>query len=639
VEYLDFEVDVSPGQSGGHEVNVRSEFGEATGDFRLPFDALALQNRLQALQLALLRSTSATRGVATPEEETVERFGRELFEALFQDGPILGRFHAARDGAEERDIGLRVKLRIDAPDLAALPWEYLYDPERGDFLGLSIATPLVRYIALPRPIKPFATRPPLRILGLVAATPDLPNLDVDRERQRLEIALKEPIERGQVELHWLPTGTWRDLQAALLEGPWHIFHFIGHGGFDELRGEGFVYIPDESGRATRLSSTGLGRLLGDHDPMRLAILNSCEGARGDAIDVFSSTAATVVQRGTPGVVAMQYQITDRAAIEFSRSFYTAIAGGVPIDAGLAVARKSISLEIPGTLEWGTPVLFMRSHDGVLFEVAPGPPTPESIERRTAPLASARASAPPTEVPPPIVVPPPTLVPPASAVPTGHAEEPAPARKPRAHRAKAAGAAGAVGASASASSPTAPAGAESKPAVSSPDPLARRLSAGGAALGRVFPALGDAFWHGGYFSTLLGAELGAVAAMLGIPALHQAEIPKTIVTFLWPDQADQFKEYLYVQGMWLGVWLGITIGAYLILRLFKVADGHWTTFLLAILAFVMVDQFLKSDLAGIAPNDTSETSVFNMMGGRVVQYVAVIALLARATTRLARNRRL
>ena len=177
MDYLDFEVDVSPGQSGDYEVNVRSEFGEATGDFRLPFDALALQNRLQALQLALLRSTSGTRGVATPEEATVERFGRELFGALFQDGPILGRFHAARDGAEERDVGLRVKLRIDAPDLAALPWEYLYDPERGDFLGLSIATPVVRYIALPRPIKPFATRPPLRILGLIAATADLPNLD------------------------------------------------------------------------------------------------------------------------------------------------------------------------------------------------------------------------------------------------------------------------------------------------------------------------------------------------------------------------------------------------------------------------------------------------------------------------------
>jgi hypothetical protein len=614
VEYLDFEVDVSPGASGDYEVNVRSEFGEASGDFRLPFDALALQNRLQALQIALLRSTSTTRGVATPEEETVERFGRELFGALFEDGPILGRYQAARDGAEERDIGLRVKLRIDAPDLAALPWEYLFDPDRGDFLGLSISTPVVRYVALPRPIRPFATRPPLRILGLIAATPDLPNLDVGRERERLEIALREPMERGQVVLEWLPTGTWRELQAALLNGPWHIFHFIGHGGFDELRGEGFVYLPDESGRATRLSSTGLGRLLGDHDPMRLAVLNSCEGARGDAMDVFSSTAATVVQRGTPGVVAMQYQITDRAAIEFSRSFYTAIAGGVPIDAGLAVARKSISLEIPGTLEWGTPVLFMRAHDGVLFEVAPGPPSLESIERRTAPAPNAA------------VVPPPQVD-----------EGGPPPKKPRAHRTKAAHPAGTADASSTGGSPSA-ISAPSKPAsAASPDPVAATLANGGTVLRRGVGAIREAVARGGYFSTLLGSELGAVAAMLGIPALLDANVPGTIAgIFSTKDEWFETLELINAEGLWIGMWIGIVGGAYLTLRMFRVADWPWTTFLLAILAFLAVGWVLKPDNDWVGP---ANLSTFDLIGDRVVPAVAFIALAARGATRLARNRRL
>jgi hypothetical protein len=74
---------------------------------------------------------------------------------------------------------------------------------------------------------------------------------------------------------------------------------------------------------------------------------------------------------------MQYPITDRAAIEFSRSFYEAIADGLPVDIALAEARKSVSVAINNTLEWGTPVLFMRSEDGVLFKIrrpreAPGP---------------------------------------------------------------------------------------------------------------------------------------------------------------------------------------------------------------------------------------------------------------------------
>jgi hypothetical protein len=106
------------------------------------------------------------------------------------------------------------------------------------------------------------------------------------------------------------------------------------------------------------------------------VLNSCDGARGDEADVFSSTAAALVRLGTPAVVAMQYQITDEAAILFSRYFYHAIAGGMPVDAAVAEARKGIALTIPNTLEWGTPVLFMRAPDGVLFRVpAPVVPVP------------------------------------------------------------------------------------------------------------------------------------------------------------------------------------------------------------------------------------------------------------------------
>src|SRR3954447_25312974 len=80
----------------------------------------------------------------------------------------------------------------------------------------------------------------------------------------------------------------------------------------------------------------------------------------------SSTAATLVRRGVAAVVAMQYEITDAASIEFSRSFYDAVADGLPVDVAVADARKSVSVAIANTLEWGTPVLFMRSRDGKLF---------------------------------------------------------------------------------------------------------------------------------------------------------------------------------------------------------------------------------------------------------------------------------
>ena len=64
----------------------------------------------------------------------------------------------------------------------------------------------------------------------------------------------------------------------------------------------------------------------------------------------------------PAVVAMQYEITDGAAIEFSRDFYEALADSLPVDAAVTEARAAVSMD--SMLEWGTPVLYMRSPDGL-----------------------------------------------------------------------------------------------------------------------------------------------------------------------------------------------------------------------------------------------------------------------------------
>ena len=68
------------------------------------------------------------------------------------------------------------------------------------------------------------------------------------------------------------------------------------------------------------------------------------------------------------MLANQYEITDEAAVEFSRAFYEAVADGLPLDAAVAGARISLKIELGDTLEWGTPVLYMRSPDGRIFDV-------------------------------------------------------------------------------------------------------------------------------------------------------------------------------------------------------------------------------------------------------------------------------
>jgi len=49
---------------------------------RFPFDELALEGRLDKLQIALLRSGGQRRRALSPEEQAVQDFGQALFDAL-----------------------------------------------------------------------------------------------------------------------------------------------------------------------------------------------------------------------------------------------------------------------------------------------------------------------------------------------------------------------------------------------------------------------------------------------------------------------------------------------------------------------------------------------------------------------------
>ncbi len=352
----------------------RSVAGQTHGTMRFPYDTLELENALLKLEKALLQSGGTRRKAVTGEEEDVQRFGQALFEAMLE-GDLRSLYYESKREAMRQGQGLRVRLHIRVPELAALPWEYLYDPRVPDYLGLSRGTPLVRYLDLAHPIEPLAVAPPLQILAMIASPSDQEALNTTRERERMRIALEPLEQRGLVQLTWLEGQTWRDLQRAMRGGPWHIFHFIGHGAYDRRVDEGALALAEDDGQTYLMHATPLGRLLANHGTLRLAILNACEGAKGGQRDLFSSTAATLAQRGIPAVLAMQYEISDRAAIELTSAFYEALADGMPVDAALAEARTAISLRVNNSLEWGTPVLFLRAQDGALFEVA-GPPAPQ-----------------------------------------------------------------------------------------------------------------------------------------------------------------------------------------------------------------------------------------------------------------------
>jgi hypothetical protein len=364
------EVAIGPGTAAGRfrvEV-IRSPAGEATEEIEL--DPGALLARRRELQYALLASAVPTRRYLSETEQSVREVGEALYAALLGTGEVASRYRSSAAIAQLHEQGLRLSVRIDTPELAGLPWEAMYDRSADSYVCL--LDQVVRRVNVASPPPPLTVRPPLRILGIVSAPRGLPALDAEKERDLLTRALARPISDGLASVTWAPTATWADLQDLLLSQQWHVLHFIGHGDFDPVQDEGVLVLTDELGRPDPVEANRFTDLLREARPRpRLVVLNSCSGAAVGVSDLFSGTAAALVRGGVSAVAAMQYEISDAASSAFSRGFYSAIAYGRGVDDAVSSGRRAIRGTSGRTLEWLTPVLYLRGDETQLFTVSAG----------------------------------------------------------------------------------------------------------------------------------------------------------------------------------------------------------------------------------------------------------------------------
>jgi hypothetical protein len=334
--------------------------------FDVPFDDRDLENFV----LRLGRSRGNVRRIDSPEVQGTKDIGGSLFDALFNRNLAMATCLArSLDRCRQAGEGLRLRLNLtETPSLLNLPWEFLYDQSTNRFLSLSDETPIVRYLAVDHPANPLRTPLPLRVLVMVSNPSDdeYQDLDVEKETADLKKAVASLEGSGHLFLDFIPARL-PDLTRALRRNSYHVFHFIGHGGFDQGSRDGALVLEGEGGRASLTSGQVIGTFLADHRPLRLAVLNACEGGRSANDDPFAGVAQTLIQQGVPAVVAMQFEITDKAAIAFSDDFYASLVLGLPVDVAVNEARKSIYAQ-PNATEWATPVLYLRSPDGVLFDL-------------------------------------------------------------------------------------------------------------------------------------------------------------------------------------------------------------------------------------------------------------------------------
>ncbi len=341
---------------------VNSPVGQARTSFAPPFTPDELKTFF-----ARVAGREPTSGSTLSPQQWIEQMGARLFDAVFHDETLI-TYRRSRDEAERQAKGLRVRLRLnDAPELADLPWEYLYDATRRNYLALSKETPIVRYLELSERVKPLAAPAPINLLAVLASPQDRDALDVEGEWTRLQNALAELVAQNKIRLTRLAPPTLDALRAQLRQAEYHILHFIGHGDYDPIQQQGSLAFQDERGNARRVNQDMAATLLQDARTLRVIVLNACQGAQTSTQNPFAGTAPRLVQAGFPAVLAMQFKISDQAALDFSAEFYKTLADGYPVDAATNEARRAVYSN-GNQVEWGTPVLFMRAEDGILFTV-------------------------------------------------------------------------------------------------------------------------------------------------------------------------------------------------------------------------------------------------------------------------------
>ncbi len=412
VRYRSLQLRFAGDGAGGYALSVPESPAGALADAAITLNPAVLEQSLWANARPIAGSArragpADAEPALLPGDAAARQIGQTLYTALFGSSAGSGLTDSLRGIDPQRGDGLRFVINTtEAPELARLPWEFLYSPTQDDFLFSDRLKPVVRWLDVDAPPPTLAVAPPLRMLMAIAAPADRPELAIGEELAHLDRALEELSNSGVLTTVRLEHATLETLDNALLEHRPHVLHFIGHGDFVGDDGVLLLESDRNPGTADTIAGRQLAVLLRNYrDCLRLVFLNSCMGATTSTRDPFGGVAQSLIRRGIPAVIAMQFPIPDDAAVELSRHFYRYLAAGQPVDAALSSARAFLFAR-GYPVEWGAPALHMRTPDGRLFDLAPPP--------QAAPMAPPAPGA-------PIATPP----------STGSAAEAAPDQPPRA----------------------------------------------------------------------------------------------------------------------------------------------------------------------------------------------------------------
>ena len=167
-EYETFELLIGTATDAGYPVSVvESPAGETEG---ASYCTLSADDTELQYGLDLIATWNA-------DEELFTSIGSELFAGLFVE-TIATLFRSSLALVRSQNRHLRLRLRIEPPELHTLPWELLYDPDEKVKLATAADIALVRHFPQRIPVRPTEVRLPLRLLVAISMPVNLVALDV-----------------------------------------------------------------------------------------------------------------------------------------------------------------------------------------------------------------------------------------------------------------------------------------------------------------------------------------------------------------------------------------------------------------------------------------------------------------------------
>jgi hypothetical protein len=173
-------------------------------------------------------------------------------------------------------------------------------------------------------------RPRVGILFLGANPAGSTTLGLARELRQVATAIREAPFRDRLLLTSELAVRVDDLQRTLLSYKPQVVHFSGHGDRSNA-----ILLEGEDGSAHAVSPESLSRLFQVFaGQLRCVVLNAC----------FSEEQAHAIAAHADGVVGMSTEISDGAAISFSRAFYRALAYGESLQLAFDLGCSQIDLD-------------------------------------------------------------------------------------------------------------------------------------------------------------------------------------------------------------------------------------------------------------------------------------------------------